>query len=286
MGRRFAPLELDEVERAELTALASRRSTAQALALRARIILACADGEQSKVVWRPEALDLSIPTNGWRQVDVPARPLCQPIADQRRLVGCVIVHDELTRSSGTPLALIEELARNRGAIVRTLADDPAPSRCRVAACSAGASGAVSLDSTAQRALARRMAASAGFAPMPDLRLRSPHSTFATFVGLYVAPPSVAILVDESRRSGLRPCRSPADAAAGRRRRAVVTTTSATAPHRCLPPSTSQPAGSSASVTGAIAPKSSASFSMRSKPLFQTIWTSISSWTITQPTRRR
>ena len=37
MGRRFAPLELDEVERAELTALASRRSTAQALALRARI---------------------------------------------------------------------------------------------------------------------------------------------------------------------------------------------------------------------------------------------------------
>ncbi|BBB96581.1 MULTISPECIES: IS66 family transposase [Bradyrhizobium] len=33
MGRRFAPLELDEVERAELTSLASRRSTAQALAL-------------------------------------------------------------------------------------------------------------------------------------------------------------------------------------------------------------------------------------------------------------
>ena len=34
MGRRFAPLELDEVERAELTSLASRRSTAQGLALR------------------------------------------------------------------------------------------------------------------------------------------------------------------------------------------------------------------------------------------------------------
>jgi hypothetical protein len=28
MGRRFAPLELDEVERRELTSLASRRSTA------------------------------------------------------------------------------------------------------------------------------------------------------------------------------------------------------------------------------------------------------------------
>ena len=35
MGRRFAPLGLDEVERAELTSLASRRSTARALALRA-----------------------------------------------------------------------------------------------------------------------------------------------------------------------------------------------------------------------------------------------------------
>jgi hypothetical protein len=50
MGRRFAPLELDEVERAELTSLASRRSTAQGLALRARIIVACAEGEQSKAV--------------------------------------------------------------------------------------------------------------------------------------------------------------------------------------------------------------------------------------------
>ena len=50
MGRRFGPLELDEVERRELTSLASRRSTAQGLALRARIILACAEGEQSKVV--------------------------------------------------------------------------------------------------------------------------------------------------------------------------------------------------------------------------------------------
>jgi transposase-like protein len=50
IGRRFAPLGLDEVERAELMSLASRRSTAQALALRARIILACAEGEQTKIV--------------------------------------------------------------------------------------------------------------------------------------------------------------------------------------------------------------------------------------------
>ena len=50
MGRRFAPLELDEVEHAELTSLASRRSTAQALAMRARIVLACAEGKQNKDV--------------------------------------------------------------------------------------------------------------------------------------------------------------------------------------------------------------------------------------------
>jgi len=57
MGRWFAPLELDEVERAELTSLASRRSTAQALAPRARIVLACAVGEQSKVVAARLAVD-------------------------------------------------------------------------------------------------------------------------------------------------------------------------------------------------------------------------------------
>ena len=34
------------------------------------------------------------------------------------------------------------------------------------------------------------------------------------------------------------------------------------------------------------PSRQASFSMRSKPLFRTIWAFISSWTITQPTRRR
>ena len=50
MGRHFAPLEPNEVELTELTSLASRRSTAQGLALRARIILACAEGGQSKVV--------------------------------------------------------------------------------------------------------------------------------------------------------------------------------------------------------------------------------------------
>lgn len=46
----LAALELSEAEQAELKALASRRSTAQALALRARIVLACAAGGQNKTI--------------------------------------------------------------------------------------------------------------------------------------------------------------------------------------------------------------------------------------------
>ncbi len=49
MGR-LAVLELSEAERAELTSLAVRRNTAQALALRARIVLGCAAGDQNKDV--------------------------------------------------------------------------------------------------------------------------------------------------------------------------------------------------------------------------------------------
>src|ERR1700731_4924441 len=56
-GRELPAVELDERERAELMSLASRRNTAQALALRARIILACAEGGQSKVIAERMGLD-------------------------------------------------------------------------------------------------------------------------------------------------------------------------------------------------------------------------------------
>ena len=50
-GRRGAPeIVLIESERSELEGLARRRKTAQALAMRARIVLACAEGLQSKQV--------------------------------------------------------------------------------------------------------------------------------------------------------------------------------------------------------------------------------------------
>ena len=49
-GRPKAELVLTEDEREQLTALTLRRKTAQALALRARIVLACADGVDNKSV--------------------------------------------------------------------------------------------------------------------------------------------------------------------------------------------------------------------------------------------
>jgi len=49
-GRPKAPLVLSESEREQLVALTMRRKTAQAMALRARIVLACADGADNKAV--------------------------------------------------------------------------------------------------------------------------------------------------------------------------------------------------------------------------------------------
>ena len=49
-GRAKVPLVLTETEREELVALTLRRKTAQTLALRARIVLACADGQDKRVV--------------------------------------------------------------------------------------------------------------------------------------------------------------------------------------------------------------------------------------------
>ena len=49
-GRRAVVLALAEAEQAELRALATRRSTAQAMALRAGVVLACAEGAQNQDV--------------------------------------------------------------------------------------------------------------------------------------------------------------------------------------------------------------------------------------------
>jgi transposase-like protein len=52
VGRRLEALNATDAERSELTSLVARPKTAQALASRARIILACADGLENKDVAR------------------------------------------------------------------------------------------------------------------------------------------------------------------------------------------------------------------------------------------
>src|SRR6266446_9703209 len=59
---------------------------------------------------------------------MPAWPLCQPVAYQRRLVGCVIVHHEMNVQIvwNSGFDLIEKLAEFCGAMASiALADDPA-----------------------------------------------------------------------------------------------------------------------------------------------------------------
>ena len=178
MGRGFAPLGLDEVERAELTSLASRRSTAQALALRARIILACAEGEQSKIVAARLAIDPET-VSKWRRRFA-----------ERRLEG---LWDE--PRSGTPRTI--EDARIEAVIVRTLETKPADATHWSSRGMARASG-LSV-STVQRIWR-------AFGLQPHRLETFKLSTDPDFVakvrdvvGLYVAPPERAIVlcVDEN-----------------------------------------------------------------------------------------
>jgi transposase len=90
--RRQAEIELTEAERAELRGLAARRNTAQALALRARIVLASATGAQHKQVaaelgcdpqtvrkWRGRFLDRRV--EGLRDEPRPGAP--RTVDDER-----------------------------------------------------------------------------------------------------------------------------------------------------------------------------------------------------------
>ena len=192
-GRPLASLELDAAEEEALRSLASRRTTAQALALRARIVLTCAAGERNQDV--AARLGVTPQTVGkWR-----ARFLAQ------RLNG---LHDE--PRPGVPRSIDD--AKIEAVIVATLESMP-------------------VDAThwSSRAMARKSGISTSsvqriwraFGLQPHRAEAFKLSTDPLFidkvrdiVGLYMSPPNHALVlcVDEkSQMPGARP--HPAAAAA-------------------------------------------------------------------------
>lgn len=176
-GRRLAPLVLSDEERSELKALAARRKTAQALAFRARIVLACAEGGENKDV--AAQLDVDRATVGkWRRRFV-----------ERRLDG---LHDE--PRSGTPRTIGD--ARIEAVIVKTLESLPADATHWSSRSMAEESG-VSVSSV------QRIWRAFGLQPhrMETFKLSTDPEFVAKVrdvVGLYVSPPehAVVLCVDE------------------------------------------------------------------------------------------
>ena len=181
-GRHLEPLGLDETERAELQSLASRRSTAQALALRARIVLACAEGEKSTAVAARLAVDPDT-VGKWRRRFA-----------EHRLEG---LRDE--PRSGTPRTV--EDARIEAVIVRTLETVPPDATHWSSRGMARASG-LSV-STVQRIWR-------AFGLQPHRLETFKLSTDPDFVakvrdvvGLYVAPPERAIVLCVDEKSQIQ-----------------------------------------------------------------------------------
>jgi len=178
----LTPLELSEAERAELTSLVSRRKTAQALALRARIVLACAGGGQNKAVAAELGLDRQT-VGKWRRRFV-----------EHRVDG---LHDEAR--SGTPRTIDD--ARIEAVIVRTLESLPSDATHWSSRGMAKASG-LSV-STVQRIWR-------AFGLQPHRLETFKLSTDPNFVakvrdvvGLYVAPPEHAIVLCVDEKSQIQ-----------------------------------------------------------------------------------
>jgi transposase len=181
-GRYLAALEISEAERGELASLASRRTTAQALALRARIVLGCADGDENKQV----AVRLGVCENTvgkWRRRFAEHR--IEGLRDEPR--------------SGTPRTL--EDARIEAVIVRTLESLPPDATHWSSRSMAKASG-VSISSV------QRIWRAFGLQPhrLETFKLSTDPDFVAKVrdvVGLYVSPPEHAIVLCVDEKSQIQ-----------------------------------------------------------------------------------
>jgi transposase len=180
--RQRVALVLSEAERTELASLAGRRNTAQALALRARIVLGCAEGAQNKQVAARLRVDQGT-VGKWRRRFVEHR--MDGLLDEPR--------------SGTPRTI--EDARIEAVIVRTLESTP-PDATHWS--SRGMSRACGLSvSTVQRIWR-------AFGLQPHRLETFKLSTDPDFVakvrdvvGLYVSPPAHAIVLCVDEKSQIQ-----------------------------------------------------------------------------------
>lgn len=183
MGKlRLAIVELTAADRAELESLANRRKTAQALALRARIVLGCASGIQNKDVAAQLGID-PVTVSKWRR-----RFLAEGLDGLR---------DE--PRSGAPRTVDD--ARIEAVIVRTLESLPSDATHWSSRGMARASGLST--STVQRIWR-------AFGLQPHREGTFKLSTDPDFVGkvrdvvgLYVAPPAHAIVLCVDEKSQIQ-----------------------------------------------------------------------------------
>jgi transposase len=177
MGRRMAELVLSAAERTELKLLSSRRKTAQALAMRARIVLECAQGlENQEVAARLRVAKGTV--SKWRRRFA-----------ERRMDG---LHDE--PRSGAPRSIEDD--RIEAVIVKTLESLPENATHWSSRGMAKASG-ISVSSV------QRIWHAFGLQPhrIETFKLSTDPDFVAKVrdvVGLYVAPPdrAVVLCVDE------------------------------------------------------------------------------------------
>ena len=179
---RLAALVLSASERSELTALATRRKTAQALALRARIVLGCAAGAENQDV----AADLRVDpmtVSKWRRRFV-----------ERRMDG---LHDE--RRCGTPRTIDD--ARIEAVIVRTLESTPPGATHWSSRDMARASGlSVSSVQRIWRAFGLQPHRSESFKLSTDPLFVE---KVRDVVGLYIAPPAHAVVLCVDEKSQIQ-----------------------------------------------------------------------------------
>ncbi len=179
---RLAVLVLSEAERSELMALTARRKTAQALALRARIVLGCAAGAENKDVAAHLRVD-PMTVGKWRRRFV-----------ERRMDG---LFDE--PRCGAPRTI--EDARIEAVIVRTLESTPPGATHWSSRGMARASGlSVSTIQRIWRAFGLQPHRCESFKLSTDPLFVE---KVRDVVGLYVAPPSHAMVLCVDEKSQIQ-----------------------------------------------------------------------------------